>query len=68
MPNKWLFESDKAKEHLKKCKDPFNCDKCHWIDASSGAAEEYGTVIESVYEPHPLTSYIIGKFNGKEDN
>ena len=51
-----------ATEHKKKCKDQFNCDKCQWIDATSGAMEEYGTVVEP--DSHPLYDEFVSRFNG----
>tara|TARA_R110002051_G_scaffold279184_1_gene340625 strand:+ start:202 stop:417 length:216 start_codon:yes stop_codon:yes gene_type:complete len=67
----WLCDSVKAIEHKKTCKNPFNCDKCQWIDASSGAMEEYGEEIITVFEPepvdnHPLYDNVLEKFGGKE--
>tara|TARA_B100001250_G_C19357889_1_gene596308 strand:- start:260 stop:523 length:264 start_codon:yes stop_codon:yes gene_type:complete len=63
----WFCDSDIAKEHKKNCKkDPWNCGKCIWIDESSNAMSEYGAQIVVEEQPHPLTNYIIDKFNGRE--
>jgi hypothetical protein len=61
----WLCNSKEAIEHKKRCKDTFTCDKCQWIDAASGAMEEYGTEIIIETEPHPLTEAVIEKFGGQ---
>ena len=42
------------------------CGKCIWIDESSNAMSEYGAQIVVEEQPHPLTNYIIDKFNGRE--
>tara|TARA_R110002020_G_scaffold318317_1_gene533904 strand:- start:394 stop:615 length:222 start_codon:yes stop_codon:yes gene_type:complete len=47
----WFFESDTAKEHKKKCKDPDNCDKCIWIDESHSAFTDFTEDIEISNEP-----------------
>tara|TARA_R110002020_G_scaffold59144_2_gene161558 strand:- start:971 stop:1171 length:201 start_codon:yes stop_codon:yes gene_type:complete len=62
----WLCNSKEAIEHKKKCKDSSNCYECQWIDAASGAMEEYGTVVEPVINRHPLYEMIKEKFGGKE--
>ena len=61
----WLCNSKEATEHLKECKNTFNCDKCQWIDASSGAMEDYGTEVIVEPDPHPLTGYVIDRFGGQ---
>ena len=58
----WFCNSPEAIEHKKNCKDQSNCGKCVWIDESSNAMAEYGTVIEE--ELHPLYEQIKEKFGG----
>ena len=63
----WFCQTEEAKEQMKICeanKCP-GCEKCIWIEESANAMAEYGKVIEPVAEPHPLTDYIIEKFNGR---
>ena len=59
----WFAQTTEAKEHRKKCK---GCEKCIWIEESSNAMAEYGTVIEPVPERHPLYDKIKEKFGGEE--
>ena len=63
----WFCQTKEAKEQMKICeanKCP-GCEKCIWIEESANAMAEYGTVIEPKEEPHPLTDYVIEKFNGR---
>tara|TARA_Y100000401_G_scaffold16189_1_gene10967 strand:+ start:1010 stop:1210 length:201 start_codon:yes stop_codon:yes gene_type:complete len=56
----WYAESDEAKEHLKNCKkDSDTCEKCFEISEMAYAMQQYGKAI-----PHPLTEYVLKKFNG----
>ena len=62
----WFCDSEQAKEHKRTCKkNPNECDECVWIDESGLAMGRYGKEVEIVEEPHPLTDYIIEKFNGR---
>ena len=63
----WLCQTEKAKEQLRICAENNcpDCEKCIWIQESANAMAEYGTVIEPKEEPHPLTDYVIEKFNGR---
>ena len=64
----WFCDSEEAKEHKRTCKNVWDCHKCVWIDESSNAMAEYGTVVEKPSPPdidHPLTDYIIEKFGGQ---
>lgn len=62
----WFCDSEQAKQHKRTCtKNPNECDECVWIDESGLAMGRYGKEVEIVEEPHPLTDYIIEKFNGR---
>ena len=65
----WFCNTKRAIEHKKNCKkNPWNCDKCVWIDESANAMGQYGKVVEKeidLGEPHPLLDEIIDKFNGR---
>ena len=64
----WFCQTEKAKKQMEICnqnKCP-GCYKCIWIEESSNAMEEYGTVIETPEEQHPLHDLVIEKFNGVE--
>ena len=71
----WFCQTEKAKKQMKICnqnKCP-GCYKCIWIEESSNAMEQYGTVIEPEIEPeieesdrHPLYDAIKEKFGGEE--
>ena len=66
----WFCNTPEAKAQMKICeanKCP-GCYKCIWIEESSNAMAEYGTVVESVEENHPLEDMIIEKFNGVKIN
>jgi len=64
----WFCNTPEAKAQLKKCYDNDcpGCYKCIWIEESSNAMAEYGTVIEPVPERHPLYDKIKEKFGGEE--
>jgi len=63
----WFCDTDEAKEHKKNCKkNPWNCDKCVWIDESAIAMGRYAKVVEpEPAEPHPLFDQVIKTFNGR---
>ena len=64
----WFCQTKEAKKQIKICeknKCP-GCYKCIWIEESSNAMEEYGTVVEVSEKQHPLHDLIIEKFNGVE--
>jgi len=62
----WFCNSPEAKAQMKICEENKcpGCYKCIWIEESSNAMAEYGTVIEPV--EHPLYDLIKEKFKGEE--
>ena len=56
----WYAQTDEAQEHRKKCK---GCENCIWIEESTHAMIEYGTIVD---KEHPLKELIIETFQGKE--
>ena len=64
----WFCNTPEAIAQMKICdanKCP-GCHKCIWIEESSNAMAEYGTVVEpEPGEPHPLLDKIIEKFDGR---
>ena len=63
----WFCQTEEAKEQLRICKENNcpDCEKCIWIYESYNAMVEHGTPIVEPEIPHPLTDYIIEKFNGR---
>ena len=60
----WFCNTPEAKAQMKICeanKCP-GCYKCIWIEESSNAMAEYGTLVEP--EKHPLYDGLKEKFNG----
>jgi len=64
----WFCQTEEAKEQLRICKENNcpDCEKCIWIFESYNAMTEYGTVVETKEEPHPLYDMVIDIFNGRE--
>jgi hypothetical protein len=62
----WFCNSKEAIEQMKICErnNCPDCEKCIWIQESSNAMAEYGTVVQP--EPHPLYDMIKETFNGRE--
>ena len=62
----WFCQTEKAKKQMKICNKNNcpGCYKCIWIEESSNAMEEYGTVVEP--DKHPLYAMVIEKFDGIE--
>ena len=58
----WYAQTEEAEKHMRECK---GCENCIWIEESAWAMAEYGKVIQPKEEPHPLTDYVIEKFNGR---
>ena len=64
----WFCNTPEAIAQMKICdanKCP-GCHKCIWIEESSNAIEQYGTVIEPEEDKHPLYDTIKEKFGGEE--
>lgn len=63
----WFCNTPEAKAQMEICEKNKceGCDRCIWIEESGWAMAEHGKVIEPVEEPHPLTDYVIEKFNGR---
>ena len=63
----WFCQTEEAKEQMKICNanNCLGCRKCIWIQESANAMSEYGKPIVEQEIPHPLTDYVIEKFNGR---
>ena len=66
----WFCQTEEAKEQMRICEENNcpDCEKCIWISESYNAMTEYGIPIEPEEIEHPLTDYVMEKFNGRKIN